>query len=247
MSMDYRRSVTAVERHDQHGVARVFVEIECGHHAFLDPEAAKVIIEHGEMLCRVCQEKDANEPVTSKDRVVVTSIACESSTFQCKELRFHPDLNIVLGKLSCADGYRQRDHLTHALRGTRRDLYQTRRALLIQEAQRVGRPELLWAFGDGLHWTEIDRRMDFWQLELRQRVLYTQNPRVVDRLPLPLPRDPAVAATMFQLCLVERETADGAFGVRLENPTEEAMEQVIQAYEVGIQSLSEILMLNGLW
>lgn len=93
---------------------------------------------------------------------------------------------------------------------------------------------------NGLHHEWIEACVD--ELEKRQSFVATQNPLLIDYLPVASSQD---AETAFLQCrLVEK---DGKQWMDWRNTTPDEAERFWKSYETGVQFISEILRTEGLW
>lgn len=93
---------------------------------------------------------------------------------------------------------------------------------------------------NGLHHEWIEACVD--ELEKRQSFVASQNPLLLDYLPVSSAKD---AETAFIQCrLVEQ---DGKQWMHWRNTTPEEAERFWKSYETGVQFISEILRTEGLW
>jgi len=93
---------------------------------------------------------------------------------------------------------------------------------------------------NGLHHEWIEACVD--ELQKRQSFVATQNPLLIDYLPVNSPKD---AETAFIQCrLIEK---DGKQWMDWRNTTPEEAERFWKTYETGVQFINEILRTDGLW
>lgn len=93
---------------------------------------------------------------------------------------------------------------------------------------------------NGLHHAWIEACRD--EIGERQALLTSQNPLLLDHLPISSPED---VRRCFILCSTVREGEQEQLVWR--NPTEEEADSFFSAYNAGIQHVGEILMDKGLW